>query len=340
MSLYHILLIMLIAGLLGGVINYFLTSAETDENSKSARNVWRCMIIGLGATILVPLFLEIAQSKLLDHVRNSWDLSAPAVAKNLPPKTDSLKHTATDTTKGARQKADALKNDKNPETASADTEVPPLKTYFLIAAYCLLAAAAGPRFINNLMDGVLKSQQIKQLEKTNTKVTKENEKIQETRKLDIALNTLQAEHDEEKAVAQAEVKDTFAAVVKPQIGPKTNLEDPQKGRFGGKREVNGRKLCASVTSSGVPRFYKVKIWVESTDAAKALSGDVIFYLHDTFRPSVITLPEIEFTDGKAVLESKIAWGAFTVGAVLDGGNTLLEYDLAQDPEFPTDFRSR
>jgi hypothetical protein len=35
-----------------------------------------------------------------------------------------------------------------------------------------------------------------------------------------------------------------------------------------------------------------------------------------------------------------AWGAFTVGAVADGGLTRLELDLAEHPDFPAEFRAR
>jgi hypothetical protein len=37
--------------------------------------------------------------------------------------------------------------------------------------------------------------------------------------------------------------------------------------------------------------------------------------------------------------SKIAWGAFTIGAELEDG-TQLEYDLAENTDLPQDFRKR
>jgi hypothetical protein len=68
-----------------------------------------------------------------------------------------------------------------------------------------------------------------------------------------------------------------------------------------------------------------------------LRGAVRFYLHDTFlndRPVVSVSPA-------GVAELSIdAWGAFTVGAVADGGLTRLELDLAEHPDFPADFRPR
>lgn len=338
MSLYIALVIMLAAGILGGIINYCLTAAGAADAPKP--NFIKSVVIGIGATFLIPLFLQIAQSKLLDGIRNSGDLTMTAANTRESGTTklaDKKGPSHSDTTKTDTA---AKKGDNTDKGAATKEEVPPLKDYLVFTAYCLLAAAAGPRFINSVMDGVLKDKKISQLTKENTKVTQEKDKIEQVQALQTARNALLADHDETAALASAEVGPALAAVVKPQIGPKTVPNDPQKGRFGGRREVNGRKLCASVDPLRVPLLYKVVIWVESTDPAKPLTGDVIFYLHDTFRPSVITLPENEYTGGKAKLEPKTAWGAFTVGAVVDGGLTLLEYDLSLDTEFDENFRSR
>jgi hypothetical protein len=127
----------------------------------------------------------------------------------------------------------------------------------------------------------------------------------------------------------------------PVLGPITNPDDPQKGRFGGKKENNGRRLSAKVEpSKDDPGYYNVTIWVESTDPLRPLSGDVIFYLHDSFRPSVYTIKPDEFTDGKALDDEIVSYGAFTAGVVTDNGQTLLELDLAEDKSFPKEFRER
>ena len=327
MSIYFVVIIMIIAGIVGGIINYSL-APETPVIGAAARNIWRSLIVGIGATIMIPLFLEIAQSKLLDNIRNSKDLTMIA-------KTDSTaKKPVTDTTKTKSTQSKS-------ETSNTDSDTtPPIKDYLLYAAYCLLAAAAGPRFINSLMNGILKDQQINHLTQQNNQITDEKNKIEQVQTLQTARNSLLAQEDEKTAIATAAGGHAIAAVLKPIIGPKTVPNDPQKGRFGGKREVNGRKLCASVTSLVGDALFKVKIWVESTDPARPISGDVIFYLHDTFRPSVITVPEAEIKDAKSSLETKVAWGAFTVGAVADEGLVLLEYDLAEDEAFPKAFRER
>jgi hypothetical protein len=100
-------------------------------------------------------------------------------------------------------------------------------------------------------------------------------------------------------------------------------------------EVNGRKMTGVVTH-WAGEFYEVVIKVVSTDAKKPLTGKVTFHLHDSF---VNQTPEINVEDGEAVLILK-AYGAFTVGAVADGGKTKLELDLAEDPNAPKEFRSR
>jgi len=123
------------------------------------------------------------------------------------------------------------------------------------------------------------------------------------------------------------------------IGPVTVPDDPQKGRFGGRSENNGRKLSATVTAAQ-DDWFKIILWVESTDPNRPLNSEVVFYLHDSFRPSVFTIPPQDFKNGKAEDDEILAWGAFTVGAVTDNGQTLLELDLAELPDAPKTFRER
>ena len=60
------------------------------------------------------------------------------------------------------------------------------------------------------------------------------------------------------------------------------------------------------------------------------SSRMTFYLHPTFRRTTVTVIPRR---GIARL-SVIAWGAFTVGAVTDEGETRLELDLATVPNRP------
>lgn len=121
------------------------------------------------------------------------------------------------------------------------------------------------------------------------------------------------------------------------LPPPTVADDPQKGRFGGKAWNGGR--CLTATLDKAPpnaRYYKVNLEVSRVNqSSPPLEGVVVFYLHNTFSPSV---REVRVSDGVARL-ALMSYGAFTVGAVADGGATLLELDLSQDTRFPENFRN-
>lgn len=113
--------------------------------------------------------------------------------------------------------------------------------------------------------------------------------------------------------------------------------DPQKYQWGEKAESNGRKLSAVVSPvSWNPDYFNVELKLVSTDPANALKGKVIFHLHPSFRNSD---PTVEVVNGIASI-NVLAWGAFTVGAEADDGETQLELDLAQLNSAPALFRSR
>jgi pYEATS domain-containing protein involved in immunity len=121
------------------------------------------------------------------------------------------------------------------------------------------------------------------------------------------------------------------------IAPRRDTDDPWKGQFGGQAEANGRKLSAQVR----PRLdndelFDVQLRVESIDKGKPLQGVVVFYLHPTFPDDKIL---VEVRDGVGDL-SVTVWGAFTVGAVADGGATLLELDLSDLKDAPQKFKDR
>ena len=111
--------------------------------------------------------------------------------------------------------------------------------------------------------------------------------------------------------------------------------DPRKGRFGGQSQVNGRQITAEVKDAArSPGNYDIHLVVQSTDKTKPLTGSVTFYLHDSF---VRPVRHVSVEHGIAEL-SLLAYGAFTVGAIADDGQTMLELDLAEDPRFPKAFR--
>jgi hypothetical protein len=115
----------------------------------------------------------------------------------------------------------------------------------------------------------------------------------------------------------------------------TDQEDPNKDRFGGKSIVDERILTASVKSFGKSSdWFQIFLNVAPTEGGPPIEGDVKFYLHDTFDQPVIVVPA---EDGEAELDV-LAVGAFTVGAIADGGGTKLELDLSQVKDAPKKFR--
>jgi hypothetical protein len=114
------------------------------------------------------------------------------------------------------------------------------------------------------------------------------------------------------------------------------IEDPLKGRWGGKNEVNERKLTAKVDPlPDLPGWFTVTLSVASTNQANPLSGNVVFHLHPAFRvPNEV----VAVKDGTATVK-QLAQRAFTVGAEADAGKTQLELDLNRVENVPLAFRS-
>jgi CO dehydrogenase nickel-insertion accessory protein CooC1 len=114
-----------------------------------------------------------------------------------------------------------------------------------------------------------------------------------------------------------------------------DASDPQKGQWGGLAKRNGRELTATVKSVG-DKWFEVRLEVRALPSSPPLTGAVKFHLHPTFQTSVISVAPV---DGVATV-TVVAWGAFTVGAAADGGETPLELDLAADSSLPKAFRER
>jgi hypothetical protein len=103
--------------------------------------------------------------------------------------------------------------------------------------------------------------------------------------------------------------------------------DPNKGKFGGSANANGRKLSAEIKPAASRRSAacKIHISVSSTNAKEPLTGKVRFYLHPTFG----RWKKYDVTVKNGVAEDDItSWGAFTIGVEADGGETRLELDLS------------
>jgi hypothetical protein len=342
MSFWYMALIMLITGVIGGIVN-FLLPANNPEKGKYLKPIINCIVLGVGATLLVPLFLELAQSKLMDKIR--FDSSfKPTSDLTLSNKTDTIKIVMLKDSANKIVKADTTKlNNKTFKTQNSETEDIG-KNYLLWAAYCLLAAAAGFKFINMLISNVINEEKYNKVVNQKEELEKNKEKREKNAQLsnpkaeNKALVELVKTNIEEEVMASGE-KSLTRSFTMPVLPAITNFDDPQKGRFGGLAERNYRKLSAKVTNSNIPEYYSVELIVESTNAAKPLT-DVLFFIHDSFTPNVYTVYANEFKNGKAIDDEILSYGAFTVGVITDNGNTFLELDLAENKDFPAEFRKR
>ena len=125
----------------------------------------------------------------------------------------------------------------------------------------------------------------------------------------------------------------------PAPRPIINLDDPQKGRWGGQSARDGRSVRVVIDSVEGDIFY-FSVIVESTDRTP-LAAPVIFHLHDTFPRSVITIRRIE--NQQAILREWNAYGVFTIGVQVKnaaGQWMSLEIDLANAPGLPKRFLAR
>jgi pYEATS domain-containing protein involved in immunity len=138
----------------------------------------------------------------------------------------------------------------------------------------------------------------------------------------IALSTLAAD------VRIDDLRVFYESEVSKETRPEESNEspsDPNKGKFGECAVSNHRQLSATVVRSLTSGLSTIRLSVSSTDPEKyKLTGLVNFVLHPTFEPSQV---KVEPENNVAELEID-AWGAFTVGAIADGGRTRLELDLA------------
>lgn len=110
--------------------------------------------------------------------------------------------------------------------------------------------------------------------------------------------------------------------------------DPWVNVFGGKNSSNGLVLSASVKED-TDGMYEVEIQVTG-DSTSVLEENslVVFFLHPTLSRY---RRYIRVKDGKAAV-TVYSMGAFTVGALVNGGATKLELNLANLPDAPKKFR--
>lgn len=108
-------------------------------------------------------------------------------------------------------------------------------------------------------------------------------------------------------------------------------DDLQKGRWGGKSKNRGKKLEAKVGKGIIPGYYQVRLGV-SSDNDTPLTGDVAFFLHDSF-PQEIRYSKATNNSARITVS---AYEAFVVGAYTEDG-TMLELDLNKVTGAPEGF---
>ena len=324
-NLFYTVLLMLVAGILGGIVNGHYTPNERGEPNY----LRKCILVGTGASLLMPLFLYLIRSRLLD------DILAEAPA--------------------------------NPTNASASS-VGVVQGFLVFFSFCLLASISAFRFIPALSDklfDLLKrvdekaTVAVEEGQRAQVTATIAVEKVQQAE-----VKAMTAAETVKRVEAKANANRQTLRAVKGQIAernpirrktdvaatltradplksyhnpkPVTYPDDPQKGRWGGKTGNDHCEVNARVTALDQDEdWFEVVLTVTSTDPAP-LGGEVVFFLHDSFAN-----PEkkVEAKDGQAVV-SLTSWGAFTVG-VLVNGKTELEIDLsADDVDAPAAFKQR
>lgn len=348
MTIQAMVWIMALTGFLGGIVNYLMPSnRDKKDPEKMKQGFFESVIIGIGATILVPLFLELAQSKLLDDIKTNKSssvhtqvavLDSTVLKRVLIKSIDTVKRDTCvcDTTVAVSVSRGRVA--ESPTGPVATSSEPPLKNYLIFAAYCFLAATAGYKFIASVSNSVLKEKELEEvkseLQHTESKLIETTNEKSNLEEMTEEIVRSQKLNEKQRQLNVTRLESKLKSITLP---PVTNFDDPQKGRFGGKAENNFRALRAQVLPSHIPDFYSVTIRVESTDPANhPLDKDVTFYLHDTFSPSVYSVSP---KDNKALDDEILSYGAFTVGAIADDGKTFLELDLAEQNEFPEGFRA-
>ncbi|WP_153397668.1 YEATS-associated helix-containing protein [Chryseobacterium vaccae] len=343
MDLSYITLIMLFTGILGGVVNYYSDANKQtgNESTVKLRSKGVCILFGIAATILVPLFLKFAESKLLDGIRlhdkaSQSEQKSPVGIKAKPAahvmsKSDSLQ------SKPQIKEPITAKQDQSKSTSEENSLA---SDYLIWTAYCLLAACAGMRFIDLLMSRVISKEYIKQAETT---INEQNKEIKDLKKESVIAENnykvsepLQLQMASQASVLKSGISTgEQSKMLLSQLPPITHANDPQKGRFGGKNNVNGKTLSVDYDSYIIPGFLNLTIKVSADEGE--LTSDVYLFLHNSFARSIIHLEGY----GKKEVEYKIpSYGAFTIGAILDNGDTLLELDIAELKNFPESFRNR
>ena len=128
-------------------------------------------------------------------------------------------------------------------------------------------------------------------------------------------------------------------VVAPRARRRPPPNDPQKYQWGEQSERNGWRVTAKVTASPQDEeWFRIRLHVRPTkNSKKRFTENVSFHLHDSFKKSVETVRPRTDTEAQLKLW---AYGAFTVGVLVEQDGTKLELDLGRLEDAPPLFRQR
>ena len=275
-------------------------TALAESTRTMAQFGWN-VLIGIGAAFVVPVFLQTVSSSILTDLYK-MDSSKPYV---------------------------------------------PL----VFASYCVLGAISAKRLIQTVSDKIFDLAKEAKKDAAQAK-----EQTASTEKKVAAVTQQQ----QELKTAVAAATDAVQYQLTPQTAPKSpaleaatrqrglqfsdeefaaalKTDDPWKGRFRGQSERNGRRLRAELTPlSDKPGWTAVTLHVESTDPKNPLTEPIELYLH----PTVSSKPVVPFLRNGTATLTILTWGAFTVGALADQGETALELDLSNHPDARDPWKSR
>ncbi len=180
----------------------------------------------------------------------------------------------------------------------------------------------------------------KEQEKLNAKQTALISQIQAINNPDLNLSTVTSGINVVKSfenLSQESKSPTanFKSIVETTYNAKPVIDksDLQRGKWGGLSIRKEIVLEASyIREESFFGLYKVNLKIRSLNIDKPLTGEVAFFLHDTF-PSEIVYSHAE---NNLATISVVAYEAFVVGALLEDG-TELELDLNKVKGFPDGF---
>lgn len=318
--------IILLSSLIGGLVSWVFRNDPLPEEQNNGKNnngneipkeikkysLLNALLVGLAGAVIVPLFLNLGGNGILKDSRTN-----PA-------------------------------------------------NYFAFAGFCVLGAVFARDFLNSMGKTLLKrvddldkkiDEKVKDAMLHRDQIRKESSQkiidsenlirkeinkvkkyqgtwgISQTKNYEISEN-LKTENENLSIIDI--INDKIEASKTNRILKKAPSNDPQKYQWGGKQVSNNRKIDAKIKKLH-KYWYQIEIEVKSLDPEKPLSNPIMLYVHDTFqfRDDRIILEVDE--DGIAREELR-AYGAFTIGAVCDEGETFLELDLASLPDVDKEFR--